>query len=647
MLQSPVLFFAILLLPLVGALVHFFVLKKPKGYSAFLFVFIPFLLSCPSWFFDQKVVIYGFSWLKLEGLDFKVQFLFDSLSNWMVHLILGIGSVIHLYSVGYMAKEEGKRRFFAFLNLFVFFMLVLVLADSLWLTFFGWEGVGLCSYFLIGHYANKEKARLAANKAFIMNRIGDFGFLMGLFLFFAHTQTLEYSLINQTLPDLILSQKAPLWALNLGGIFLFWACTGKSAQIPLFTWLPDAMEGPTPVSALIHAATMVTAGIYLLLRLSPVFSVLPWVREVILYTASFTAVLAALIATKQWDIKKILAYSTVSQLGFMFSGLALEANAGSLFHLSTHAFFKALLFLTAGAVINTLHHEQDIRKMSLFASFDQGLKSKMRVLFLMFAAGAWCLAGLPFGSGFFSKEQILNPVFLSNHPFVFFLLLVGSFLTAYYIYRLFYLVFFQKNSSPSKEPDIGHSSLPALPKTMRFSLFILAIGSFVVSLSNLPHWLEFITEPIINLRLQKIGISPSVLEGSFAKEMLVTSFALGCAVFGFWVARFSFWAQKKEKTGSSSSDHNGLRERKFFIDEIYDEFLVKPFLSIGQALKNFAEPFFYHFPLAIKQSFVFLGQRLGQSGGIFLQPKSIQTYGIIFTFGLFGLVLLFQFFVHF
>jgi NADH-quinone oxidoreductase subunit L len=401
----------------------------------------------------------------------------------MCLIITGVGFLIHVYAIGYMHGDRGFARFFAFLNLFIFAMLNLVLGDNMLLMFLGWEGVGLCSYLLIGFFYEKKFAGDAANKAFWVNRIGDFGFMLAMFFIFMNFGTLNFQGIIAAIPGSLV----PVSMFTIITLLLFVGATGKSAQIPLYIWLPDAMAGPTPVSALIHAATMVTAGVYMIGRTSLLFAMAPITMEVVMIIGCLTAFMAATIAVAQNDIKKILAYSTVSQLGFMFMAMGAGAFSTGIFHVTTHAFFKALMFLGAGAVIHGMHDEQDVTKMG-------GLKSKMKITFLTFLMGGIAISGIPPFSGFFSKDEILSKLFFAGHYPVFAIAVLTAFMTAFYVWRLISLTFYGK-----PRYDEAHVHPHESPALMTVPLIILAILSVVGGFIGMPH---------IHLILLSTGFEP-------------------------------------------------------------------------------------------------------------------------------------------
>ena len=415
-----------------------------------------------------------FTFLHVGSLHVDFAFQFDRLSAVMTLIITGIGTLIHMYSIAYMHEDDGLYKFFAYLNLFIFNMLVLVLGSNYMMLFFGWEGVGLCSYLLIGFWYKNVDFGKAARKAFVMNRIGDLGLLLGLFLIYSTYGTFEY----QDLFSRVFTGTDASSNVNTAiALLLFIGAMGKSAQIPLYTWLPDAMAGPTPVSALIHAATMVTAGIYLVIRSEAIYALSPFANEIVMWIGLSTSILAALIGLKQNDIKKVLAYSTVSQLGLMFIALGCGAYTAALFHVITHAFFKALLFLGSGSVIHGMHHEQDIRQMG-------GLRKKMPITYLTFLIGTLAITGFPFLSGFFSKDEILMSAFAHN-KLVFGLALMSAGITGFYMFRMFFVTFHGTYRNHHHAYEKVHES----PLLMTLPLLVLAVLSVIGGAVNLPHYL--------------------------------------------------------------------------------------------------------------------------------------------------------------
>ena len=450
----------ILFTPLISAGLILFVTQGSRRVSAYISVgavLVSFVASVIVFALPDPTPPNQFLWLELPGFQVPIGMAIDQLSKVMLLVVTTVGALIHIYSLGYMADDEGKSRYFAGLSLFMFSMLGIVLANNFVMMFIFWELVGLSSYILIGHWFSKASAAAAAKKAFICNRIGDFGFMLGILLVWVATGSLEFDKIGSAWPHLNVS--AGFYA--LAAICVFCGAVGKSAQFPLHVWLPDAMEGPTPVSALIHAATMVAAGVYMLCRVFFLVDASPLAQEVIAWTGITTAVLAALMATQQNDIKRILAYSTLSQLGYMVMAVGLKSPDAAMFHLFTHAFFKALLFLGAGAVIYAVHHEQDIWQMG-------GLRGKMPVTFWTFLAGTLALTGCPGLSGFFSKEKILDTAYEHNQ-IIFWLALGVAFLTAFYMFRLFTVVFL--GSHKSEHASHAHE----VPQVMSIPLVILGV----------------------------------------------------------------------------------------------------------------------------------------------------------------------------
>ena len=471
------------LFPLIGFLIAGLGRKQlgtTAGWITSLAVLASFIVSVLIFF---EVRTEGFHAMDIALYDFinvgklKISFSLrvDQLSSLFLLIITGIGFLIHIYSIGYMKGDAGIGKYFAFLNLFIFSMLLLVLGSNFIIMFIGWEGVGLCSYLLIGFWYHKKEYSVAARKAFVMNRIGDLGFLVGMFLIFAKVGTLDFQALEY------LSFKGGLGVeagyITAIALCFFIGAMGKSAQIPLFTWLPDAMAGPTPVSALIHAATMVTAGIYMITRTHFIFSFSPVAQQVILIIGLATALVAASIAVKQNDIKKVLAYSTVSQLGFMFMALGVGAYRTAVFHVLTHAFFKALLFLGSGSVIHAMSNEQDVRLMG-------GLKKKMPITHITFFIGCLAIAGIPPLSGFFSKDEIMMNLFTSgSYGKVYWVLgMIAAMLTAYYMFRLYFLTFWGKFRGGEKLESHLHES----PSLMTFPLIVLAILSTIGGLLGIP-----------------------------------------------------------------------------------------------------------------------------------------------------------------
>lgn len=507
-------------------------------------------------------------WIDVGGMQIPLALRIDALSLTMMLIVTGIGSLIHLYSIGYMHDDERAPTFFAQLNLFSFAMLMLVMGSNFLITFIGWEGVGLCSYLLIGFWYKTPEYNYAARKAFVMNRIGDVGVVLAMVLLFQRFGTLEYASIM----DMASGVNDPL--LIAATLFLFIGATGKSAQIPLFTWLPDAMAGPTPVSALIHAATMVTAGIFLTVRSSVLFELAPFTKDIILWIGTATALLAASIGLFQNDIKKVLAYSTVSQLGYMFVALGLGSYSAAMFHVTTHAFFKALLFLGAGSVIHALGGEQDIRKMG-------GLKGHIKITYFTFLVGTAAIAGLPLLSGFFSKDLILAFAF-QRSPVIFGLLLFGALLTTFYMFRLLFLVFYGTYRGKAHP----HES----PLTMTIPLMVLAVLSVVGGLLNLPHLFGG-HEPMKHyLETAAAGIGYEHLELSALTEIILMGITTTLVGFVIYVAYGRFVKTTTlEGEEATMPVFKRLIAQRWRIDELYRALFEKPYAWLSTNLFAVAE----------------------------------------------------------
>ncbi len=509
-----------------------------------------------------------YTWISGEAFTFNIGFHVDALTTIMLLVITGVGFLIHVYSIGYMHGDEGYTRYFAYLNLFVFAMLILVLGNNYLLMFVGWEGVGLCSYLLIGFWYEKQSATDAGKKAFIVNRIGDFGFLLGMFTLFAVFGTLDFGSIFETAKELQpaadgmgfvetdnFDQIFGASTLVIATLLLFVGAVGKSAQIPLYVWLPDAMEGPTPVSALIHAATMVTAGVYMIARSAVLYDI-AHTGMVVAWIGVLTAFFAATIALKQNDIKRILAYSTVSQLGYMFVGVGVGAYASGIFHLVTHAFFKGLMFLTAGSVMHAMSNELDMRKMG-------GLRSKMPITHATFLVGALAIAGFPFLSGFWSKDEILHSAWGSS-PYIYIIGLITAFLTAFYMFRLIFVTFYGESRVDSETASHLHES----PSVMWLPLVILAVPSALIGLllgiGGHNSWFHEFTKDVF-------PAAHGELEGSVILFMAISSIVgLGGILFAW--TRYS----NRVPADESSNSLEKLVENKYYIDEVYNTFIVQP-----------------------------------------------------------------------
>jgi len=538
---------------------------------------------------EHAAIVRLWSWLPVGTLQVDLAFQVDQLSAVMLLVVTGVGSLIHLFSVGYMREDPGYARYFAYLNLFIVFMLVLVLGSSLPVMFIGWEGVGLCSYLLIGFWFSDKANADAGKKAFIMNRIGDSGFMIAMFLVWRAFGALDFATIDSRAADVLVPGGAIVTAITL---FLFLGCTGKSAQIPLYTWLPDAMAGPTPVSALIHAATMVTAGVYLVARTNVLFAMAPVSSTVVAGIGAVTALFAATIGLRQYDIKRVLAYSTVSQLGYMFLGVGTGVYATGIFHLVTHAFFKALLFLGSGSVIHAMHHAyhathahedaQDMRNMG-------GLKRYMPWTFWLMTIATLAIAGIPPFSGFFSKDEILAMAFARGADLPVYYLFYGlgvlaALLTAFYMARLMAMTFLGENRTGERERAHLHDA----PWIMTGPLVVLGVLSAVGGALNLPevfgghqaleHWLEPVTAPAAAFtRLE-------------APHGATEYYLIGAAVLIGIVGLVAGWRATLARpipTARAAPPERGLAlvlNRKYYIDELYDTIVVRPVVWLSRAV---------------------------------------------------------------
>jgi NADH-quinone oxidoreductase subunit L len=547
--------------------------KKVIAYKATGYIVCSFIASIFAFLYVQEhsaTSVHYFDFINTTTVKIPFDFKVDALSSLFLLVITGVGSLIHLYSTAYMKEESAAHyaRYFAYLNLFIFSMLLLVLGDNYIIMFIGWEGVGLCSYLLIGYWFTNGDFNYAAKKAFIMNRIGDLGFLLAIFWMIFKLGSVSYSEV------LTAESLAKLSSADITGItlLLFVGAMGKSAQIPLFTWLPDAMAGPTPVSALIHAATMVTAGIYMITRSNILFSHSEITQTVIAVIGISTALLAATIAIKQNDIKKVLAYSTVSQLGYMFLGLGVGAYSGAVFHVITHAFFKALLFLGAGSVIHAMHHEQDIRQMG-------GLKSKLPITHITFLIGCIAIAGVPPFSGFFSKDEILAAAFAKS-PVYWVLGVIGAAMTAFYMFRLYATTFLGKfRGTPNQEAHLHES-----PMAMTLPLILLAVASAIAGAIGVPeimgghHWLSH--------QLSSIVGEPTEIGLSHATEWVLMAVSVSIAVIALLMAVNIY----RKKTDEAPTSFIGqFFYNKWHIDELYNTAIVNPLNRFAGFLKNSIE----------------------------------------------------------
>ncbi len=566
------------LLPLIGFIINGLAGKRlPKsitGWIASLAVLGSFICSVS--IFNaldatNSINIDLFNWITFGNTSIAFGLQVDSLTTTMLLVVTGIGFLIHLYSIGYMHDDEGFTRFFTYLNLFIFFMLILIMGNNYLMMFIGWEGVGLCSYLLIGFWFKNDAYNDAAKKAFVMNRIGDLGFLLGMFFMLFHFGTLDFDGVANAAAGLD-SNHILIVTITL---LLFVGAMGKSAQIPLYTWLPDAMAGPTPVSALIHAATMVTAGIYMVVRSNVLFALAPHTLDVVLITGVATSVFAAVIGLMQNDIKKVLAYSTVSQLGLMFAALGLGAFSSGMFHVVTHAFFKALLFLGSGSVIHALHGEQDIRKMG-------GLGKYIKITYFTFLIGSLAISGIPPFAGFFSKDEILAKAFEQN-PLVWGILSISAMMTAFYMFRLVYLTFNGNFRGTEETKKHIHES----PAIMTIPLVILAILSIVGGFMGLPAVLGFthrFAAYLSHVTDASKEFLPHAHHLSHATEYALIATAIIAAIAAILYAR----NQYVSKGNLPVSDEQALPVlqkaivNKFYVDELYDKLFVKPIQVLSE-----------------------------------------------------------------
>jgi NADH-quinone oxidoreductase subunit L len=563
-------------LPLLGAIIIGFGRRRLKGNTAGMLgtamVALGFVASLLLFLGHdgETHIVHLFSWIHVGAMDIPFAFQIDALSLWMMLIVTGIGTLIHLYSIGYMHDDPRVATFFAQLNLFSFSMLLLVMGANFLVTFIGWEGVGLCSYLLIGFWYTTPEFNYAGRKAFVMNRIGDIGMVLAMALMFYQFGTLNY--VDVMKQGGMMATGNPL--IVTATLLLFLGATGKSAQLPLLTWLPDAMAGPTPVSALIHAATMVTAGIFLVVRSSVLFQLAPYTQDIILWVGVATALFGATVGLFQNDIKKVLAYSTVSQLGYMFAALGVGAYSAGMFHVTTHAFFKALLFLGAGSVIHALGGEQDIRKMG-------GLKGVTKTTYMTFLIATLAIAGIPPLSGFFSKDGILASTFAES-PLAYGVLVFAAMLTAFYMFRLLFLTFFGTYRGKAHP----HES----PKVMTVPLMVLAVLSAIGGALNIPHifgghdWLKTF------LGTAADGIGMEHLELSANTEWMLMALSTTLVVLTIWYTWTLFG--KKTTLDGDTADMPFLKRliaKRWMLDELYASLFEKPygwiskhFFSIGE-----------------------------------------------------------------
>ena len=569
------------LFPLIGFLINGlgrkYLSKTMAGVIGSGVILISFLLSVYVFFSVQHGNTFNphyFDFINIASLKVGFDFQIDQLSSLFLLIITGVGFLIHVYSTAYMHEEESKdfAKYFSFLNLFIFSMLLLVMGANYVIMFFGWEGVGLCSYLLIGYWFKNNNYNNAAKKAFIMNRIGDLGFLLALFWLVTKMGTVDFHTVFTNLSKLSVTDITGITLL------LFVGAMGKSAQIPLYTWLPDAMAGPTPVSALIHAATMVTAGIYMIARSNILYTMAPVSQSIVAIVGLSTAILAATIALKQNDIKKVLAYSTVSQLGYMFLGLGVGAYTGAVFHVMTHAFFKALLFLGAGSVIHAMSGEQDMRNMG-------GLKKYMGITHITFLLGCLAIAGMPPFSGFFSKDEILAAAFAKS-PLLWGIGVAGALMTAFYMFRLYGMTFLGKFRGTDEQAHHLHES----PRAITIPLIILAILAVIGGWIGIPeifvhggHRLETFLSPVF-AQSNAIAVKHEMTRSTEYMLMIISvSLALVALIYA-WI-KFS----KYQKTNATETGLGKMLENKWYVDELYNGIIVKPIQSIANYFNGVVE----------------------------------------------------------
>ncbi|MDH4127813.1 MAG: NADH-quinone oxidoreductase subunit L [Spirochaetota bacterium] len=638
------LIFIIPLAPLIGFIINGLIGKKLGenivGFIGCFSIFISFIISILAlWKVASTGEAINFSaglgsWISSGGVEVSIGFKIDQLSAVMINIVSGIGFLIHVYSIGYMKGDEGVYKFFAYLNLFCFAMLILVMGDNILLLFLGWEGVGLCSYLLIGFWYKREDYADAGKKAFIVNRVGDFGFLLGIFLIIIYMGTLDFAGMQGWI------DKHPSEVKNLVGsgvitiitLLLFVGATGKSAQIPLYTWLPDAMAGPTPVSALIHAATMVTAGVYMIGRLHFLFSLSDTTMFIILIVGAATALYSGTIGITQKDIKKVLAYSTVSQLGYMFMAMAVGAFSVGIFHLMTHAFFKALLFLSAGSVIIATHHEQDMDKMG-------GLSKRLPITYRAMFIGCLALSGVvPFISGFLSKDLILEKVFFGSLPAGKLFWIVGvmaAIFTAFYSFRLMGMTFWGKTKMSHE--DYHHVKEPH--KAMTGVLIVLAVLSLFGGLIGIPEILggannfhHFLTGKN-KVFTEMVG---ETHHGALPYILMIISTSLGI-LFAFMAARLyskdSSLPDKFSEKGVGKLLYT-LSYNKYYVDEIYDIIFVRTIVNGSRILWKYIDVYIID---GAVNGIAYLFKRVGNLGRN-LQTGNVNSYALSFIIGTIGVI---------
>ena len=605
-------------LPLIGFLINGLFGKKLSkslvgliGSASILAAFVCVLITFANFISGGMEVQYvtAFEWFNIGDTTLAMSFQIDQLSLIMMTLVTGVGFLIHLYSIGYMHDDENLHKFFAYLNLFIFFMITLVMGSNLLIMFIGWEGVGLCSYLLIGFWHKNQDYNDAAKKAFIMNRIGDLGLLIGIIIIASLFNTADFIGIHERILEG--TNNVTLFWVGIAAFALFIGATGKSAQIPLYTWLPDAMAGPTPVSALIHAATMVTAGIFMITRLNFLFDLAPQVQNIIAIIGAITALVAATIGLLQNDIKKVLAYSTVSQLGLMFLALGLGAYQVAVFHVITHAFFKACLFLGSGSVIHALHGEQDMRKMG-------GLKKVMPITFITMLISSLAISGIfPF-AGFWSKDEILMTAFHENLP-LWIIGSVASIMTAFYMFRLMYLTFFKEFRGTEHQKSHLHES----PALITIPLIVLALLATFGGLINFPgsNWLNHYLQPIIS----KVSHEEALNTTSY----ILMGIALVGAIVGISVAYLKYI--KKSEVPSEDENITGISKtiyNKYYVDEAYTMLIVNPLNAASRFFRDTLETRLSKFVFGFGKATEAIGTQ-----GRKVQSGSIGLYLFAFVLG--------------
>lgn len=593
--------------PLVGFIIAFLG-QKPLGKlgAGFLTTIILWCAAAASWytahnviFADGATVIKVAEWVRAGTFTVGWDIRLDTLSTVMMIVVTTVSACVHLYSLGYMEEDEAQARFMSFLSLFTFMMMMLVTSDNLVQLFFGWEGVGVASYLLIGFWYQKPSAGAAAIKAFLVNRVGDIGLMLGLITCFVLAGTVSFDPLFRAFPQLqevtwpIFGHNVP--ALSVAALLLFIGAMGKSAQLGLHTWLPDAMEGPTPVSALIHAATMVTAGVFLVARFSPLFEIAPYARDVVTVVGALTAFVAATIGMTQFDIKRVIAYSTMSQLGYMFFALGVGAYGAAMFHLVTHAFFKALLFLGAGSVIHALHHEQDMRNMG-------GVWKKLPFTYMVMWIGSLALAGLPFFAGYYSKDIILEAAFGAHSgvgQFAFIMGIAAAIMTAFYSWRLIIMTFHGQPHDAAHDDhhhahahahddhhhghdDHGHHEVHEPPMVMLLPLAILMCGAIF---SGYMLYEYFVGHDMNHFWHGTLAINEAI-HHAHAVPQWVKILPIGAGLFGIAIAYalYMIWPKAHKSVAKAAGPVNTLFARKWFFDEIYDAIFVKPAQAMGRFL---------------------------------------------------------------